>query len=155
MSVYAIPTYKIIFLQVAQSSNIHHHTNLQTLIQLLGLWCQVITSNSGSRQGPVVGSCEHDNEFSRSTKAGYFFSSWEPTCSSRKTLIHGVCNLYSYLYEILTYLLDLLLTDLFSALLSWSLSTRFLNGDGVLDKLCENWNQKKLTSAGIIIHSNN
>jgi hypothetical protein len=102
-----------------------------------------------------MGSCKHDNEFSGSTKAGYFFSSWEPTCSSMKTLIHGVCNLCSYLYKILTYLLDLILTDLFSALLSWSLSSLFLNGDGVLDRLRENWNQKKLTSVGIIIHSNN
>lgn len=77
-----------------------------------------VTSNSGSRYGPVVGSCEHDNEFSSSTKTGNFFSSSEPTSSSGKTLIHGVCNLCSYLCKILTYLLDLLLTDLFSALLS-------------------------------------
>jgi hypothetical protein len=49
-------------------------------------------------------------------------------------LVHFCSNTY----KTFPYLLDLFFIVLFSALLSWSLSTPFLNGDGVLDRLCEN-----------------
>jgi hypothetical protein len=41
----------------------------------LPLMLSNFTSNSGSRYEPVVGSCEHGNEFSSSIKAGNSFSS--------------------------------------------------------------------------------
>jgi len=38
----------------------------------------------------MVGSCEHGDEHSDSTKAGNFLTSWETISFSRRTLLHGI-----------------------------------------------------------------
>jgi hypothetical protein len=92
---------------------------------------------SCSRQGPEAGSYEHGNEPWGSIDRE-FLTSWATIGFWRRTLIQELDFLLFTLLWTLSYLLDLFLIDLFSMLLSRSLSTPFLNGDGVLDRLCEN-----------------